>query len=240
MPSLPIIQSLWVGPRLTKLENMCIASYLAHGHMFHLYTYSDVDNVPVGTTVKRADRIAPLSMIDKFQNIANFSDYFRYMLLWANGGYWVDLDNFCLRPYDFQVPYVFSSQRPGPASNESEINAGVIRVPEPGTEIIRFCLDQVRSMDTKTNHWSQIGPGLLLDAYHRFSLERYLKPYQTFCPLDFFGAPVNVIGPGTWNYQFPEEAYSVHLWNEEMRRACVNKDATYPNSLYERLKATGL
>ncbi len=233
------IRSLWVGNELSTLERMCIESYQRVGHEFHLYSYNFVENVPPGTFYQEAEDIVPKAAIGVFQNLANFSDYFRYTLLYRHGGYWVDLDNFCLRPYDFQVPYVFSSQRPGPTSFESEINAGVIRVPEPCTPIMRFCLDQVAAMDTKTNHWSQIGPGLLMDAYHRFNLERYLKPYKTFCPIDYFTAPASVVGEGTWNTPFDLNTYSVHLWNEEMRRAGVDKNAKYPNSLYERLKATG-
>ena len=232
------IQSLWVGYGLSKLERMCVQSYLDHGHPFDLYTYNFVSNVPDNVRVKNADRIVPIEKINQFQNLANFSDYFRYCMLLANGGYWVDLDNFCLRTYDFQVPYVFSSQRPGPNSNDSEINAGVIKVPAQ-SEIMSFCVDQVERTDTKTSHWSQIGPGLLMDAYHRFGLERYLKPYHTFCPLDYFGAPANVISPSHGDYQFPQETYSVHLWNEEMRRGSVDKDASYPGSLYDRMERKG-
>ena len=232
------IQSLWVGSTLSKLERMCIQSYLNQGHLFYLYVYDYAGEVPEGVKVRDADSVVSSNKIEQFQNLANFSDYFRYNLLLRNGGYWVDLDNFCLRPYDFQVPYVFSSQRPGPKSNDSEINAGVIKVPA-NSEIMTFCVKQVEMMDTKTNHWSQIGPGLLMDAYHRFGLERYLRTYWTFCPLDYFGAPANVISPSHGDYQFPKETYSVHLWNEEMRRAGADKDASYPDSLYERLERKG-
>lgn len=236
--SLDPVQSLWIGNRFSTLERMCVESYLEHGHAFFLYSYDQVGNVPDKVHMRPADEIVPREKILQFQNIANFSDYFRYCMLLEYGGYWVDLDNFCLKPYDFQTPYVFSSQRPSAKSQDSEINAGVIKVPAR-SEIMQFCVRQVELTDTTKNAWSQIGPGLLMDAYHRFHLENYLMPYRTFCPLDFFGAPANVVGPSSGDYPFSTETYSVHLWNEEFRRAGANKDAEYPGSLYERLKKRG-
>ncbi len=235
---LELISSLWVGDRLSTLERICVESYLRHGHPFFLYSYNQVGNVPDEVHMRPADEIVPREKILQFQNLANFSDYFRYRMLLQHGGIWVDLDNFCLKPYFFPQPYVFSSQRPGPRSQDSEINAGVIKVPAH-SEIMEFCVRQVELTDTTKNHWSQIGPGLLMDAYHRFHLESYLKPYRTFCPLDYFSAPANVVGPSSGDYPFSTETYSVHLWNEELRRANVDKDGSYPGSLYERLKMRG-
>ena len=45
---LPIIQSFWVGEPLSKLEQLCIQSFLDNGHEFHLYVYDDVQGIPEG------------------------------------------------------------------------------------------------------------------------------------------------------------------------------------------------
>ncbi len=42
---LPIIQSLWIGNPLSKLERLCIQSFIDHGHEFHLYTYATVGSL---------------------------------------------------------------------------------------------------------------------------------------------------------------------------------------------------
>jgi hypothetical protein len=231
------IQSLWVGKELSTLERMCIESYQRMGHEFHLYVYGLVTNVPADTLIGDANLIVSSEMIGKFQNLANFSDYFRYVLLYKNGGYWVDLDNFCLRPYDFPEPYVFSSQLTADRGMD-EGNAGVIKVPAE-SRLMFNCLNKVLATDVQKTEWAGIGPILLRNEYAKLKLDRYMKSRWVFCPLNFFEAPANVIGPDTWMYKFPEETYSVHLWNEEMRRAGVDKNAKYPNSLYERLKATG-
>ena len=33
-----VIKSLWIGDQLSRLEQLCIKSFLYHGHEFHLYT----------------------------------------------------------------------------------------------------------------------------------------------------------------------------------------------------------
>ena len=48
---------------------------------------------------------------------ATFSDLFRTKLLYALGGIWVDMDVLCLRPFDFEQPYVFRSHRLGSVMN---------------------------------------------------------------------------------------------------------------------------
>ncbi len=46
------IQFLWVGPSLSRLEQLSLASFVYHGHDVHLYTYEDVQGIPDGVTVK--------------------------------------------------------------------------------------------------------------------------------------------------------------------------------------------
>lgn len=222
---------------MSVLEQMCIASYLVRGHRFQLYTYGPVANLPHNCERMDADDILPEASIKGFQNLANFSDYFRYAMLFKKGGYWVDLDNFCLRPYDFVEPYVFSSQLTADRGMD-EGNAGVIKVPIY-SELMLNCMTEINRMDVMKSDWAAIGPILLRNMYQKMGLQKYMKNRNVFCPLNYFEAPQNIIGNGTRNYQFPEETYSVHLWNEEMRRAGVDKNAVYPNSLFERLKAIG-
>ena len=38
-----ILQSLWLGKRLSVMEQLSIRSFLDQGYSFHLYTYQDVD-----------------------------------------------------------------------------------------------------------------------------------------------------------------------------------------------------
>jgi mannosyltransferase OCH1-like enzyme len=109
-----IIQSLWIGQRLSFMERLSIASFLANGHDYHLYAYEDLENAPAGIVVKTADEIIPRSLIFQYKNYpsyAGFSNFFRYKLLLSNGGWWADTDVICLKHFGFEEPYVFASER---------------------------------------------------------------------------------------------------------------------------------
>ena len=70
MPLLPenrVIQSLWIGSSLSAMEQLGIASHIAHGHEFHLYVYDAIQNVPRGATLKDAAEILPASRIFMYQ-----------------------------------------------------------------------------------------------------------------------------------------------------------------------------
>jgi len=54
-----IIQSLWLGSSLSKLERACASSSLYHGHRFELFVYADVGNVPAGVMLRDANEPVP-------------------------------------------------------------------------------------------------------------------------------------------------------------------------------------
>ena len=107
-----IVQSLWVGSDLSLLEIYSIKSFLKTGHEFHLYVYDPIKNIPAGTIVKDANEIMPKSTIFKLKNAyLPFSDIFRYKLLYEKGNYWVDVDLIAMKKFEFDEPFVFSSER---------------------------------------------------------------------------------------------------------------------------------
>ena len=42
------INGFWYGERLTTMGKLSVASYLANGHAYKLWTYGKVDGVPDG------------------------------------------------------------------------------------------------------------------------------------------------------------------------------------------------
>ena len=229
-----VMQGLWVGKRLTTLQRLSIASFLAHDHEFHLYTYDTVENVPPGTIVLDGTDILPESMIFKntqFHTYAAFSDYFRYQLLLQKGGWWVDVDTVCLRPFEFADEYVFSSEY----ELCGEItNCGVIKAPA-GAPVIEYAWDVCRSKPRDNLDWCEIGPDLVAAAVERFELQRFVQPAACFCPV-----PVHL-----WDkviktdrvFDFGRSTHALHLWNSVWTRTRTDPDATYPpDCLYEQLK----
>lgn len=92
------ITGLWVGDSLPLLAQLCIQSFLDHGHEFQLFTYKHYANIPPGATVRDAREILPEEAVFYHENgsLAPFADWFRNEFLVREGGYWTDLDVACL------------------------------------------------------------------------------------------------------------------------------------------------
>src|SRR5260370_41461540 len=97
-----LVQSLWIGRKLSAMERLSIASFLANGHEYHLYVYEEIENTPKGTVLKAADEILPESMIFQYKSHpshAGFSNFFRYKILLSRGGRWGVTDGVVLRRF---------------------------------------------------------------------------------------------------------------------------------------------
>ena len=229
-----IIQGLWIGSKLSVMEQLSIASFLENGHEYHLYVYDKVENIPAGTVVKDGNEILPSSMIFQYQerkSYAGFACFFRYKLLLEKGGWWVDTDIICIKPFNFDEKYVFSTE----FFNGAEVpNAAVIKS-SAGSQVISYAWQVCQSKNPTALVWGEVGPRLLTEAIKKFSLERFAKPHQAFCPIGFHTWEKVFDPKVTW--EFDETAYAIHLWNEMWRLAERDKNQRYSrNCLYEKLK----
>lgn len=241
MKMLPIIQSLWIGSRLSTMEKLCIVSFMKQGHIFHLYTYGEAAEVPQGTIVKDANEIIPSDKIFKYKDYdsyAGFANMFRYKLLFEKGGYWVDMDNICLQSFDGDQEYVFSSQRPKNPVSEyilQEPNNGVIRVPK-GSEIMAFCYEEAAQKDKDKIIWGETGPKLLEKAVEKYRLNAYVAKPEVYCAVNWWEWDRFI--DGMVDKTILSNARSVHLWNEMWRRHGVDKECQFhKDSLYEYFKS---
>jgi mannosyltransferase OCH1-like enzyme len=229
-----IVQGLWIGPELSVMERLSIASFLANGHDYHLYVYDEVKRIPEGAILRDANEILPSSMIFQYKHsksYAGFANFFRYKLLLEKGCWWVDSDIICLKPFSFPEEYVFSSER---NEHVQIATSGVIKTPI-ASEVMAYAWRTCRSKDPEQLSWGETGPRLIEEAIRLFSLEKYLKPFQAFCPLGYLEWD-KVIDPNA-NLAFDESTYAVHLWNEMWRRENRDKNEQYhPDCLYEQLK----
>lgn len=229
------IQGLWIGPELSIMEQLSICSFLRNGHDYHLYIYKDVKNVPRGTVLRDANEILPSSRIFQYKrspSYAGFSNYFRYKLLLERGGWWADTDTICLRHFDFQEEYVFSSEIN--YRGREVVNSGVIKV-AAGSRAMAYAWGVCQSKNPERLAWGETGPRLMNKAVKKFSLERYKKSHRTFCPINYEEWRT-LLQPG-FVKTFADETYAIHLWNEMWRAAGQDKNARYPETcLYEILK----
>ena len=156
-----IIQSLWIGNTLSTMEIYSLKSFLNTGHTVHLYVYEVIDNIPDGVIIKDGSDILPENLIFKIkESVAPFADIFRYKLLYEKGNYWSDLDMICTRHFDFEEPYIFSSERTiqrGAYKSKKDFvaNIGVLKAPlhsEFYNELYTKCLNNVLS--NKERHYT--------------------------------------------------------------------------------------
>lgn len=253
-----VIQSLWIGNSLSKVEQLCIKSFLDNGHKFHLYIYDDVKNLPLGTTVCNADDIIPKEKIFTIKtgwgkgSYAGFADVFRLELLSKNGGWWVDMDVICLKKFDMQQDVIICSSYEGGYGNLA--NNCIMKFPK-GHPVIKYCMEELNRTDLQNMNFGLAGPILIQKAVNKFRLNNAVVDYSYFNPIawKYVGELVlgnmNIVGklkeiirpflkpktlPGR---RIKKNSYSVHLWNEIWTNDGFDKNGSYPNNcLFEKLK----
>ena len=239
------IQMLWIGSRLSTLERLSVASFIANGHPVHLYAYGPIEGVPAGTDLRDAREVLPEDAVFTYPegfgagSPAAFANVFRYKLLLERGGTWCDTDMVCVRPLDFleRMPYAFASQNMPPYPVETSgvrLNVCLMKA-AAGSELARRCLDEAQAMaaDRASLKWGMTGPDLVTRWAAPLGLQGYAVAPEVACPVDFFHLDMLVRHPAA----LPAGACAVHCWNEMWRHHGLDKDAAYPpHCLYEVLK----
>ncbi len=250
------IQMLWVCGELSRMEQLSVRSFLARGHPVHLYSYAPGRNLPRGVQLFDATEIvpsqlAPLSPGAPFAkgSMGAFSDYFRYHLLHARGGWWADMDIVATHPWRFAAEALTAS------TDESGFgriaNTCVMRFPA-GHALMRACLGEFENLDVRESDISQTGPLLLHRVMGRLNLGHLMLDPSIFCPVPW-NASWQLVRP-LWrrftldelkqrfrrphlSMRFHRNTVAVHLWNETWRAAGLDKNARHASTcLYERLQ----
>jgi len=233
---LPIIQSLWIGAPLSNLEKLCVQSFLDHGHEFHLYTYADIDGVPEGATIKDGNEILPHGELTGgvTQEPGVLSDYFRYALLNKKGGWWVDMDTVCLRPFDFPNEIVFCKW----ANSGYAFPSSPLRFPacHPLVNALQNLIQQnLRIKGIKRTRVG--GPSVFTEQVYKANLQHLAVPsMRFFLPHENAAAYFNDAYRD--GLHFPANTHALHIYNSVLVRRGVDKNAQFaPESLFEQLKA---
>jgi len=178
-----LMQTFFNGRRLSPLEILCLRSFVAQGHTIDLYTFNQSINTDslLGVTIKDASSIAPLiaAHMTKYVQIASgtadesvlndyagaFIDYFRYKLLYDNGGYWIDTFTLQVKELPTDSPYFFGWR-------DNMIDTGIILLP-PGHQAMAQCLLQTEEVIATRNFKVDTGQELLTDAITHNGLSGY-------------------------------------------------------------------
>lgn len=172
-----IVHGLWIGP-LTRLERLTLGSFAAHGHEFHLWRYESVaDPLPQGVVVRDANEVLPRARVFRKRiadgevgigegSYALFADLFRIKLLHELGGIWVDMDVLCLKPFDFEQPYVFRAHRLGAVLN-------VIKCPR-GSGLTGELLDELGERVGEDSAWFDVARAFI-HGIRRQGLAKFVR-----------------------------------------------------------------
>ena len=243
-----VVQGLWIGSRLGPFGELTIQSFLKQGHPFHLYCYDVPDDLPPDATLKDAAEILPRSEVFTYQtghgkgSVSAFSNLFRYQLLYDRGGWWVDMDVCCLRPFalDSELVLAVEHHRKG-----WQVASAILRFP-PGHPCMKECLEEARrAKDDPMLTWGRIGPELVARLAAKHGLHRFAESAQRFMPVPPWGWLL-LLGSGLEaricrSFLTPE-TLGVHLWHEMYRRELKTRRLEIPDDcvLAELLREHGL
>ena len=246
-----IVQSLWVGDRLSRMEEMSIKSFLKLGFTFHLYTYEKVKNVPKGTIIKNGNQIMPKNEIFSLKtSYLPFSDIWRYKMLYENGGYWVDLDMIALKMFDFKEPFIFSSERTiqeGAYKSKAKFNPNiwVLKAP-PKSEFYLEAYNKCLEYNKKHKNEDKLKyMKLLRNLIKKYKYEKYVKKPEIFCNLDWWQSKEAFMPLKSYKKKYGVPApslksmfkkpYSIHFWRDRItKKYGLDLDEIYDeDSLWE-------
>lgn len=248
----------WHGSPITRVEQLALKSFVFHGHQVFLHAYDEIKSVPHGVTLTDASKILPASDIfyhKRTGSIALFADWFRYKLIYEQGGIWVDTDIVCMRPFVFEESIVLGRE------SEEFLNNAVFGAPK-GSEFAKWMADccqspnrinpydslatrikKIRRKVFEGNRrdrirWGEYGPKGITYASKYFGVYSDAQPISAFYPIkcDDWRSAFEPLLTGSQKEEI-DFCYGVHLWNNMMRTASdFDKNGRFPdNSLFEQL-----
>lgn len=216
-----LFRSFWHGKPLSPYQELCLTSFVDHGHEFILYSYDHVD-VPAGVALRDAAEFFPRDRVFYYSNgpgagsVSAFSNLFRYRLLHDNGGWWTDADVICLSRNVPDDDIVFAWQD----RSRALIGSAILKLPR-GHQLAAELYKAAQEMGADVE-WGQAGPDLVTRLVKRHALEHQAMDPSLIYPL----APTKAIQslmPAHRDAirEKTSGAVFLHLWNEMLRRSLV-------------------
>jgi hypothetical protein len=248
----------WHGAPLSRIERLCMSSFVAHGHPVQLHVYEEPASLPGGITLNDAAKILPRSSLfahGKSGSFATFADWFRYRLLCDHGGLWCDTDVVCLQPFDYPGEEIYAWQ------DEKIINNAVLGLPR-GHRLAKWMADVCEFPNTfrpydsfKTRRrklqrrlmghgriatvWGETGPYGLTQAARLLECTAAALPFWHFYAIHFSNWHTLFDSSLSGNPRLLDGSVGLHLWNEMLRlRPGFDKNARFAaDSMFEKLCA---
>lgn len=227
-----IFRSFWYGKPLSPYQQLCLKSFVDHGHEFILYSYDRID-VPAGIELKDATAFFPRDQVFFYSSgpgagsVSAFSNLFRYRLLHDEGGWWTDADVICLSHDVPEDDIVFGWQD----RSRLLIGSAILKFPREH-HLVAELYKAAQQMGAQVE-WGQAGPDLVTQLVKRHALERLALDASLIYPLEP-GEAIHALMPAHRDVirEKAGGALFLHLWNEILRRSSVLDTVAPPHGSF--------
>jgi hypothetical protein len=248
--------TLWIGPRLGRIERACLRSMLRQGHEVALYCYRPVDGVPAGVEIRDAASILGEDKVLRHRtgSVGLFANWFRYELQRRGLGIWLDLDQYLLAPIKAPGPHLYGWQEKGLIAN------GVLRIPcdspilpdllevfeqgkvpfwlsRPQRLAARFRLWTTGRTGLPQMPWGTAGPLALTAIADRHGLAGEAVAPTVFYPVHYREADWLRNPALALETMVAPDTVGIHLWNELIKG--WKEEPAPPGSFLARLHEEG-
>jgi|TARA_B110000908_G_C10148940_1_gene400412 hypothetical protein len=239
MSKLPTVATLWIGDRLSWLEQLSLKSFVDAGHETLLYCYEKIPNSPQGVTIRDAREVFPGDEIIRHKGTGSpaiHADLWRLHLMQQTDYIWVDTDVLCTRPFDFKNPFVFGLEKPKLICNavmrlpsDSETLKGLLEFisdpyaiggwlkPEQQLEL-QASKDRGEPVHFSEQAWGLTGPAALSYYLKETGEWEHALPQSTFYPVSFKDRNKMIKRRFDIEKDFlTSDTYAVHMWARRMK-----------------------
>ena len=218
---------LWVKAPMSRLEYLCMKSFVDHGYRLLVWSYDDSLEIPDKAILRDANKVVDQSklFLNRRGSYAGFSDYFRYKVLNRFGGLYADTDVIAVRPAQ-ELPkkqFLVTEYTRKKAFNRY-INGNVIYNPNPCKgNVIDLALAYTRRFPKADVEWAEIGPDLLSAIVHIYPRHDFVIQPPVFAnPLAWWECPQKLLQDDSEGLS--EKTFFLHCYNEMWREAGVDKN----------------
>ncbi|MDO5647484.1 hypothetical protein [Paracoccus sp. (in: a-proteobacteria)] len=239
MSRLPVIATLWIGTRLSWLEQLCLKSFVDAGHVVFLYCYDLIGNAPAGVTLRDARDIFPGDTIIRHARTGSpaiHADIWRLHLMQRTDYVWMDADMLCIRPVDFDMPFVFGLEKPHQVCNAA------LRLPASSATLarlldfiadpyaigpwlkpdqqaqLRAAADRGEPVHFSHQDWGLTGPAALSHYLRETGEWDYAQPQSVFYPVSFRDRNKVILSRFDIGADFlTDQTRTLHLWARRLK-----------------------
>lgn len=249
MAQLPEIASLWIGGRLSWLEQLCLKSFADAGHHTTLYSYEPIPNVPEGVHTADAAEIyqaEPMLRHVRTGSPAIHADMWRLNLLKKTDKIWVNADMYCYRAFDYDTPHVYGWEKPGLVCNavlglprDSATLDGLLEFFKDEYAIAPWLKDwQIAELEAERDagkpvhitaqNWGFTGPASVTHFLMETGEIDHALPEPAFYPVSFKERNHMIMSRFDVEERFTDDTRGVHFWARRMKPRLEEKENNRP------------